>query len=90
MKKSLKISVPIVILVLLLMFFITVYYVDPVNKMLSGLDEYRTIGRKYSYSFEGDDQLSELNAGITELAEENRQLRRRIKLMRETQPNDGE
>lgn len=74
-----------VVLVLLLMFFITVYYVNPLNKMLSGLDEYRSIGRRYTYSFEGDDQLSELNEGITELAEENRQLRRRIKLLKETQ-----
>jgi len=79
-----------VILVLLLMFFITVYYVTPVNKMLSGLDEYRTMGRKYSYTFEGDDQLSELNEGVTELAEENRQLRRRIKLLKETQSSTGE
>ena len=74
-----------VVLVLLLMFFITVYYVNPLTKMLSGLDEYRSIGRRYTYSFEGDDQLSELNEGITELAEENRQLRRRIKLLKETQ-----
>ena len=77
-----------VVLVLLLMFFITVYYVNPVNKMLQGLDEYRSIGRKYNYTFEGDDQLSELNAGITELAEENRQLRRRVKLLRETQKGE--
>ena len=74
-----------VVLVLLLMFFITVYYVNPLNRMLRGLEEYRSIGRKYENPFEGDDQLSELNDGITELAEENRQLRRRIKLMRETQ-----
>jgi hypothetical protein len=58
--------------------------------MLSGLDEYRTMGRKYSYTFEGDDQLSELNEGVTELAEENRQLRRRIKLLKETQSSTGE
>ena len=77
-----------VVLVLLLMFFITVYYVNPVNKMLQGLDEYRSIGRKYNYSFEGDDQLSQLNAGIAELAEENRQLRRRVKLLRETQKGE--
>lgn len=77
-----------VLLVLLLMFFITVYYVTPVNKMLQGLDDYRSIGRKYNYTFEGDDQLSELNAGITELAEENRQLRRRVKLLHETQKGE--
>ncbi len=76
------------VLVLLLMFFIIVYYVNPLNRMLKGLDEYRTIGRKYDNPFEGDDQLSELNDGITELAEENRQLRRRIKTLRETQKGE--
>ena len=79
-----------VVLVLLLMFFITVYYVNPINKMLSGLDEYRTMGRKYGVAFDGDDQLSELNEGIGELSEENRQLRRRIKLLRETQSKSEE
>ena len=73
-----------VILVLLLMFFITSFYVNPLNKMLSGLDEYRSMGRRYNYTFEGDDQLAELNEGIMELTEENRQYRRRIKLMKET------
>ena len=77
-----------VVLVLLLMFFITVYYVNPLNRMLKGLDEYRAIGRKYDNPFQGDDQLTELNDGITELAEENRQLRRRIKLLRETQKGE--
>jgi len=79
-----------VILVLLLMFFITTFYVNPLNKMLEGLDEYRSMGRRYSYSFEGDDQLAELNEGITELTEENRQYRRRIKLLKETQPRTEE
>ena len=77
-----------VILVLLLMFFITVFYVKPLNKMLKELDGYRSIGRKYSYEFDGDDELKELNDGITELAEENRQLRKRLKLLRETQKGE--
>ena len=77
-----------VILVLLLMFFITVFYVTPLNKMLKELDGYRSIGRKYSYEFDGDDELKELNDGITELAEENRQLRKRLKLLRETQKGE--
>ena len=79
-----------VILVLLLMFFITSFYVNPLNKMLEGLDDYRSMGRRYNYSFEGDDQLAELNEGITELTEENRQYRRRIKLLKETQPRTEE
>ena len=78
-----------VMLVLLLMFFITSYYVSPLNKMLKGLDEYRSMGRRYNYSFEGDDQLSELNDGITELTEENRQYRRRIKQLKDNQSRTG-
>ena len=78
-----------VMLVLLLMFFITSYYVNPLIRMLKGLDEYRSMGRRYNYSFEGDDQLSELNDGITELTEENRQYRRRIKQLKDNQSRTG-
>ena len=70
-------------LILLLLFFILAYYVNPIYKMLKGLDNYRSFNAKYSYTFEGDDQLHELNEGITEIIEENQQLRRRIKGLRE-------
>ena len=79
-----------VLLVILLMFFIISYYVNPLNRMLEGLDDYRSMGRRYGYAFEGDDQLAELNEGITELTEENRQYRRRIKLLKETQSHSEE
>lgn len=79
-----------ILLVIMLMFFIISYYVNPLDKMLSGLDEYQTSGRRYSYTFDGDDQLVELNEGITELTEENRQYRRRIKLLKETQSRTEE
>ena len=79
-----------VILVLLLMFFIITYYVNPLNRMLEGLDDYRSMGRRYGYTFDGDDQLAELNEGIAELTEENRQYRRRIKLLKETQSRGEE
>ena len=72
------------LLVLLLMFFLMAYYVNPIYKMLSGLKNYRSFGSKYSYTFEGDDQLSELNDGVTEVVGENIQLRKRIKMMRDT------
>ncbi|MBQ8021768.1 MAG: hypothetical protein IJ255_03670 [Bacteroidales bacterium] len=71
-------------LVLLLLFYILTYYVNPIYKMLKGLDSYRSFNTQYNYTFEGDDQLKELNDGITELTEENRQLRRRIKGLRDT------
>lgn len=70
-------------LVLLLLFFILTYYVNPIYKMLKGLDSYRSFNTKYNYTFEGDDQLRELNDGIAELAEENWQFRRRVKDLRE-------
>ena len=79
-----------VVLVLLLMFFITSFYVNPLNKMLAGLEDYRSMGRRYNYTFDGDDQLSQLNEGIIELTEENRQYRRRIKLLKETQSRTEE
>lgn len=72
-----------IVLVLLLMFFISVYYVNPLYRMLDSLDNYRSFRRKYSYTFEGDDQLSALNTGIMELTEENRALERRIKDIRD-------
>ena len=79
-----------VLLVILLMFFIVSYYVNPLNRMLAGLDEYRSRGRRSGYTFDGDDQLLDLNEGITEITEENRQYRRRIKLLKETQARTEE
>ena len=70
------------ILVVLLLFFVMVYYVRPIYKMLSSLRDYRSYGKKYTYNFEGDDQLSELNSGISDLAGENQQLRKRLTALR--------
>jgi len=71
------------LLILMLLFFILVYYVNPIYKMLSGMRNYRSFNKKYTYTFEGDDELSELNDGITELVGENQQLRKRVSDMRE-------
>ena len=70
------------LLILMLLFFILVFYVNPIYKMLDGLNNYRSYNKKYTYSFEGDDQLSELNDGIKELAGENQQLRKRVSDLR--------
>ena len=70
------------VLVLMLLFFISVYYVTPIYKMLAALRNYRDFGRSYNYSFEGDDQLRSLNDSITEVTDENMQLRRRIRAIR--------
>ena len=74
-----------IVLVLLLMFFIIAYYVNPVYKMLDGLDNYRDYNRKYTYTFDGDDQLSALNTHVSELIEENRQLRRKVREYKESE-----
>lgn len=66
------------LLIIMLFFFILVYYVNPLYKMLAGLDAYRSSNKKYTYTFDGDDQLSELNQGISEITMENQQLRKRL------------
>ena len=66
------------LLVLMLLFFILSYYVNPIYKMVDGLENFRSYNKRYNYTFDGDDQLSELNRGISELTEENRELRRRL------------
>lgn len=71
------------ILVLLLYFFITVYYTNPVYRMLSGVKNYSQTGARYSCTFDGEDQLASLNEGISDLVEENIELKRRNKLLRE-------
>ena len=70
------------LLLLMFLFFLLAYYVTPIYKMLSNLSGYLTVGKKYTYSFEGDDQLSELNRDIAELTADNQQLRKRLNLKR--------
>ena len=70
------------LLVVMLLFFILAFYVNPVYRMLDALKNYKTYNKKYAYTFDGDDQLSELNAGITDLANENQQLRKRLTAMK--------
>ena len=71
------------LLVVMLLFFILTYYVNPLRKMLDGMEHYRSYNKKYSYTFEGDDELAELNAGITELIGENQQMRSRVNALRD-------
>ena len=71
-----------ILLVFLLMYFIMVYYVNPIYRMSSGIDNYRTVGKRYGYVFEGDDQLANINAGVTEFIEENLELKTRVKGLR--------
>ena len=56
-----------VILAFLLMFFILAYYVDPLYQMLSSLKDYLGYRRRYTYTFDGNDQLADLNQAVTDL-----------------------
>lgn len=71
------------LLVLLLAYFLMSYYVNPIYKISSGIDNYRHLGRRHGYSFEGDDQLANINNGVTELIDENLELKKRIRSLRE-------
>lgn len=72
-----------IVLIMLLFYFIMAFYVNPIYKMSAGVDNYRLSGRRHTYEFDGDDQLANINSGITELIEENIELKRRIKHLRE-------
>ncbi len=72
-----------ILLLLLLLFYISVYYVNPVYRMLKNLKNSVIAGTKYRYDFEGSDQLSQLNEQITDIVEENVDLRRRARVLSE-------
>ena len=71
------------LLVLLLLFFIIVYYLNPLNKIIFHLKNYVQAGKKYNFIFDGDDELVDLNDSITDILEENVELKRRIKNLKE-------
>ena len=72
-----------IILIMLLFYFIMAFYVNPIYNIAAGLNDYRLSGKKHTYEFDGDDQIADINAGVTELVEENIELKRRIKFLRE-------
>ncbi len=71
------------LLIVLLFYFILVYYVKPIYRMSDGIDGYRHSGRRHVYEFDGDDQLANINAGITEVIDENVELKKRVKNLRD-------
>ena len=71
------------LLILLLLYFTMAYYVKPIYRIADGINSYRLTGRRHVYVFDGDDQLAEINAGVTELVEENIEYKQRIKALRD-------
>lgn len=70
-------------LVFLLFYFILTDYVNPIYRMSDGIDRYRSAGSRHNYTFDGDDQLANINSGLSELIEENIELKKRVRAMRE-------
>ena len=71
------------LLILLLLFFTLANYVRPICRIADGINSYRSFARRYNFTFAGDDQLAEINSGVTEIIEENIELKSRIKALRE-------
>ena len=71
------------VLVLLLLYFTMLYYVNPLYKISEGIDNYRQLSRRYRYNFDGDDQIVNINSGVSELIDENLELRGRIRSLKE-------
>lgn len=71
------------LLILLLLFFTMAYYVKPIYRISDGIDSYRLTGRRHVYEFDGDDQLADINTGVTELIEENVEYKKRLKALRD-------
>ena len=70
------------ILIFLLLFYMLVYYVRPLRMMLGQLKGFNREGlKKYHVDFDGEDELSELNDNIRDLADENIQLKRRLRMI---------
>lgn len=71
------------LLIILLLFFTMSYYVRPIYRISDGIDNYRASSRRHVYEFDGDDQLSNINSGVTEIIDENVELKKRLKALRD-------
>ena len=71
------------LLVFLLLYFTLANYVHPIYRISDGIDAYRKTGRRHVYTFDGDDQLANINEGVTDIIEENLELKKRVKALKE-------
>ena len=71
------------LLVMLLLYFTISNYVNPIYMIAEGLNAYKASGRRYGYMMDGDDHLSDINTGVSEIIEENIELKHRVKHLKE-------
>ena len=82
MPEVIAVSVGILI-AFLFMFFIVSRYVSPIRKMLSNIHDYERFDKTYTYTFEGGDELSDLNEEVKDIIEQNISLKRHYNSNRE-------
>ena len=58
-------------------------YVNPMYRIAEGINAYKATGKRYGYIMEGEDHLADINAGVTEIVEENIELKQRVKNLKE-------
>ncbi|MBE6239943.1 MAG: hypothetical protein E7115_00360 [Bacteroidales bacterium] len=71
------------LLVLLLMYFTIANYVNPIYRIAAGLNAYKSSGKRYANIMEGNDHLADINADVSEIIEENIELKHRVKNLKE-------
>lgn len=71
------------LLVMLLLYFTISNYVNPIYRIADGLNAYKASGKRYGYMMDGDDHLADINAGVSEIIEENIELKHRVKNLKE-------
>lgn len=65
-----------IVLVILFNLFLNTYLINPMIKINRGVRDYKEYNKGYSVKIESNDDLRELNEGITDLIDENRTLKR--------------
>lgn len=71
------------LLIVMLLFYLLAYYVRPIRKMHTYLEQSKkSETKKYSYTFDGDDELKKINDDITTIVENYQQLKKRANMNR--------
>ncbi|MCR5828250.1 MAG: hypothetical protein K6G53_07530 [Bacteroidales bacterium] len=65
------------IVILLFNAFLTFYVIKPITKMGKGVKDFVRFGKDYNITFDGDDEISDLNDTLTDLIDEHKTLKNR-------------
>ncbi|MBP5317489.1 MAG: hypothetical protein J6Y83_07300, partial [Bacteroidales bacterium] len=65
------------IVILLFNAFLTFYVIKPITKMGKGVKDFVRFGKDYNLTFDGDDEISDLNDTLTDLIDEHKTLKNR-------------